>query len=182
MKLKNKLIIETLKKQVEVLEHKLAECQEPTETYDVSVCDAMMKGAMMKDTTIEEVEYEYPLYFESTYDGTIVKFTDINTGVTVKLGTHSLVDIGISTDSWTPHTDAVWKPVAYNEERDLFDKQLVWCWDNETNCRIARFFDAKNDEAFYADGSRHGVEFNNYEAYRGEYPEWAKEAYKTLED
>ena len=166
MKLKTKLIIENLKKQIEVLEYKLAKFQNPTETKPKA-----------------DWEYAYPLYFESTYDGTIVKFTDINTGVTVKLGTHSLVDIGISTDSWTPHTDAVWKTVAHNKERDLFDKQLVWGWDNDdTHRRILRFYNAMDDYVLSYRGKRIMYKVDNYEAYKGEYPEWAKEAYKTLED
>ena len=131
----------------------------------------------------EEPQYKYPLYFESAHDGTIVKFTGFITGVTVKLGTDSLVDIGISTNSWVPHTNEIWTPVAYNKEKDLFDKQLVWAWDDDdTHRRTVRFYDAINDGVFSYCGKRRHFMFSNYEAYEGEYPEWATEAYKTLED
>ena len=66
---------------------------------------------------------------------------------------------------------------------ELKDKQLVWVWDDDTTAgRNIRFYDAKNNCIFRLDGQRHGCEYDNYEPYEGEWPEWAKEAVKILED
>ena len=64
------------------------------------------------------------------------------------------------------------------------DKALVWCWDNHWICGTElRFYDAKNKTTFkISDGDRAGFKFDNYELYKGEYPDWAKEAQKKLED
>ena len=65
----------------------------------------------------------------------------------------------------------------------LRDKQLVWAWDDDTDAgRNIRFYDAKNNCTFCPDGQRNGCEYDNYELYEGEYPEWAKEAVKQLQD
>ena len=67
------------------------------------------------------------------------------------------------------------------EVPELQDKQLVWCWD-DTYVRELRFYDAKNKCPYRVDGQRDGLLFNNYEPYKGDWPEWAIEAQKTLED
>lgn len=69
-------------------------------------------------------------------------------------------------------------------EVKLKDKQLVWAWDNVNFAgRNIRFYDAKYNCAFcIAEGYRNGYHYDNYEPYEGEYPEWAKEAVKLLQD
>ena len=64
------------------------------------------------------------------------------------------------------------------------DKELVWAWDKYSILgRAARFYDAKNNCVFFADdGRRNGTPFQHYAPYEGEWPEWAKEAVKSLED
>ena len=64
------------------------------------------------------------------------------------------------------------------------DKALVWCWeDGEEYGRVLVFYDAKNNKAFCTvNGDRTGDRCSNYELYKGEYPDWAKEAQKKLED
>jgi hypothetical protein len=64
------------------------------------------------------------------------------------------------------------------------DKELVWCWDDDYPfSRYLAFYDAKNNRVFRSgDGSRLGVKFSHYAPYEGEWPEWAKEAVKKLED
>ena len=64
------------------------------------------------------------------------------------------------------------------------DKELVWAWDDW--CFFERyliFYDAKNCCAFYSkDGGRNGCNYDHYAPFEGEYPDWAKEAQKKLED
>ena len=68
------------------------------------------------------------------------------------------------------------------------DKALVWCWND--NCIAARslgFYDAKNNSIFTLYGERDTGKIPldfiyHIELYKGEYPEWAKEALIKLED
>jgi len=64
------------------------------------------------------------------------------------------------------------------------DKELVCCWDDDYPfSRYLVFYDAKNNRVFRSgDGSRLGAKFSHYAPYEGEWPEWAKEAVKKLED
>jgi len=68
----------------------------------------------------------------------------------------------------------VWKPK---------DKELVWAWDDDDDCRRAAiFYDSKNNCAFSYEGERNGHVFDNYAQFEGEYPQWAKEALSKLEE
>lgn len=64
------------------------------------------------------------------------------------------------------------------------DKELVWCWDDDFNFeRDLKFYDKENNTTFsIADGKRSGYPYDHYASYEGEYPDWAKEALKKLED
>ena len=134
----------------------------------------------------KEEEFTYPIYKRYIANhpakGMIVKFTSIeeNGEVVLSTGIYKLGEI----NNWTPPTDTnVWEDVTYDEERGLFDKQLVWVWDNgETHVRTLKFYNAKNRCTFSWRGKRNGIYWDNYEPYEGEYPKWAKEAYRTLED
>ena len=70
-----------------------------------------------------------------------------------------------------------------HEEWTPSDKELVWCWDDDfTTGRILGFYDAVNQCIFTMVGKRDGDEYVRYAPFEGEYPEWAKEAYKKLQD
>ena len=64
------------------------------------------------------------------------------------------------------------------------DKELVWVWDSHYEYgRQLRFYDAEYKTTFnVTSGKRGGSSYENYAPYEGEWPEWAKEAYKKLED
>ena len=64
------------------------------------------------------------------------------------------------------------------------DKELVWCWDDDTEFgRILKFYDAVNCATYNANnGRRNASGFDHYAPFEGEYPEWAKKAIKKLED
>ena len=77
------------------------------------------------------------------------------------------------TSNWT-ELKLPWKPK---------DKELVWAWDDDDDCRRAAiFYDYQNNCSFSYSGERDGHIFDNYAPFEGEYPEWAKEAFNKLED
>ena len=81
--------------------------------------------------------------------------------------------INLIKNNWT-ELELPWKPE---------DKQLVWaCFDEKHCVRMLTFYDDKNDCCFYPDGKRNGNNYYYYAPFEGEYPEWAKEALKRLED
>jgi len=71
-----------------------------------------------------------------------------------------------------------------HEEWEPADKELVWAWDSHKEFgRRLGFYDAKNNKLFnLGSGTRNGYHFSKYAPYEGEWPEWAKEAAKKLED
>lgn len=109
-------------------------------------------------------EYDYPLAFKSKTAGNlIVVFTALTTGIEVS-SENSKVQ-----DDWTPHTEYVWEPIPYNEERGLYDKQPVACWDDRHKySRTVRFYDALNDSTFAHNGERSGYVYHNYKPYYGD--------------
>lgn len=65
------------------------------------------------------------------------------------------------------------------------DKDLVWAWyDGYELARVSEFYDAKNKCLFSSsDGCRNGALLDNYEViHKGQWPEWAHEAFEKLED
>ncbi len=64
------------------------------------------------------------------------------------------------------------------------DKELVWCWNASIPYgKCLRFYDAKNNCTFDTlNGSRDCSGFYHYAPYEGEYPQWAKDAQKKLEE
>ena len=81
--------------------------------------------------------------------------------------------INLITKNWTK-LELPWKPE---------DKELVLASNDDTICmKSLVFYDAKNDCAFSGKGCRDGAEYDHYAPFEGEYPEWAKEALKRLED
>jgi hypothetical protein len=126
---------------------------------------------------------EYPIFKRSKENGYIVKFTGLKKGSVIYIGDSDFCINHLSFD-WIPHTNTdIWEDIAYDEKRKLFDKQLVWCWDEHTKCaRQLKFYDAKNKCVFDSKGYRTSIIYDHYKPWEGEYPDWAKEAYKILED
>ena len=61
------------------------------------------------------------------------------------------------------------------------DKELVWCWfKGFKTIRVLAFYDAKYHRTFDYEGRRFGWPYDYYKRYKGEYPEWAKNALKLL--
>lgn len=81
--------------------------------------------------------------------------------------------VNLITKSWT-ELELPWKPE---------DKEFVLAYDNRDSCtRTLAFYDAVNDCIFTFRGTRNGPEYDHYAPFEGEYPEWAKEALKKLDD
>lgn len=64
------------------------------------------------------------------------------------------------------------------------DKDLVWAWNDECKTvRVVGFYDAINCRLFDLGGSREGAMYDSYEVIpKDQWPDWAHEAYKLLED
>ena len=129
----------------------------------------------------KEEEFTYPIYCKLKDSSLVIKFTGLQTGeVVVNNYPHN---VGYNRYDWINHTDKnEWQQLDVCKETGFFDGQLVWCWDNdETHSRHLRFYDVRNKCAFYDDGNRNGYSYKNYEPFEGNYPDWALEAFQTLE-
>ena len=64
------------------------------------------------------------------------------------------------------------------------DKELVWAWDENFHFgKMLMFYDSKNRRSFNTVlGNRIGYRHDHYAPYEGDWPQWAKEAVKKLED
>ena len=135
----------------------------------------------LKKQSTEKEEITYPIYYKLKKSSLVVKFTGLQSGEVVVNSKH--YNIGDKSTTWTSHTDTdVWQQLDVCEKTGFFDGQLVWCWDNdETHSRHLRFYDVKNKCAFYDDGNRNGYSYKNYKPFEGNYPDWALEAFQTLE-
>ena len=128
----------------------------------------------------EKEEFKYPIYCKSIGSSLVVKFTDLRTGeVVINEERHNVLR---KRNDWIKHTDTKqWQQLEVCKKTGFFDGQLVWCWDkDETHTRHLRFYDVKNECAFYDDGNRNGYGYDNYEPFEGNYPDWALEAFQTL--
>ena len=136
--------------------------------------------ALKKQVTDKE-EIKYPIYCKSKESSLVVKFTGLQSGEVVVKSKH--YNIGETSNEWRAHTDTnIWQQLDVCEKTGFFDGQLIWCWDNdETHSRHLRFYDIINKCAFYDDGNRNGYSYKNYEPFERNYPEWALEAFQTLE-
>ena len=135
----------------------------------------------LKKQNTEKEEITYPIYCKLKDSSLVVKFTDLRTGeVVINEERHNVLR---KRNDWIKHTDnKQWQQLEVCEKTGFFDGQLVWCWDNdETHSRHLRFYDVRNKCAFYDDGNRNGYSYKNYEPFEGNYPDWALEAFQTLE-
>jgi hypothetical protein len=127
-------------------------------------------------------QQQYPIYCLSKIHKKIVKFDSLKNGVVVKQGKGT--DVNYSSNCFIPHTRTdVWQELPICHITGFYDKQLVWCWDNfDTHQRLLRFYDAKNNSVFDYKGNAAPYNFQNYLPYEGNWPQWALDAFITLED
>ena len=63
------------------------------------------------------------------------------------------------------------------------DKALIWFWDNNFKSqRVLGFYDKKYNTAFDVSGIRNGSQYDNYELFEGDEPEWVEKAREMLDD
>ena len=129
----------------------------------------------------EKEEFNYPIFCKLIDSSLVVKFTELTTGEVVM--NNSYYSVGDKGNDWRIHTDTtVWQQLDVCEKTGFFDGQLVWCWENnQTHFKCLRFYDAKNKCTYYSDGKKDGAFYENYAPFEGNYPDWALEAFKTLE-
>ena len=136
---------------------------------------------VLKKQSTEKKEFEYPIYCKLKDSSLVVKFKGLKNGKTVVNNTFN--NVGNKSSIWQNHTDInTWQQLDVCEKTGFFDGQLVWCWDDDdTHSIILRFYEAKHKGTYQFDGTRGGTRFNNYEPFEGNYPDWALEAFQTLE-
>lgn len=145
-----------------------------------------------KDFTIEELSKliedsensKYPIYCRHLPTNKIVKFTDLSVGVVVKSGSdQNKYPIGLESECFIEHTyKDTWKPIPVCSKTGFFRGQLVWAWDNEhTHFRVLAFYDVENSCLFSIYGKKNSLAYDKYLPFEGNWPDWALEAYKTLE-
>ena len=129
----------------------------------------------------KEEEFKYPIYCKLKETSLVIKFTGLQTGeVVVNSYPHN---VGANRYDWINHTDKnEWQQLEVCEKTGFFDGQLVWCWENEfTHSKHLRFYDSKNKCAYDYSGNKGGFSYNNYAPFEENYPDWALEAFQTLE-
>ena len=135
----------------------------------------------LKKQNIEKEKFEYPIYCKLKDSSLVVRFIGLRRGeVTISEERHNVLR---KRSDWIKHTDTKqWQQLDVCEETGFFDGQLVWCWDNDgTHGRHLRFYDVKNKCTYFFNGKSNGGYYDNYEPFEGNYPDWALEAFQTLE-
>lgn len=129
----------------------------------------------------EKEEFEYPIYCKPIDSSLVVKFTGLQSGEVVVNNKH--YNVGYKSITWRSHIDSDgWQQLDVCEKTGFFYGQLVWCWDDDTtHSRVLRFYDSKSKSAYNYSGKRGGFSYDNYEPFEGNYPDWALEAFQTLE-
>ena len=137
----------------------------------------------LKKQSTEKKEFEYPIYCKLKDSSLVVKFKGLKNGKPVV--NNAFNNVGNKSFLWQNHTDTnVWQQLDVCEKTGFFDGQLVWCWDDDyTHVRYLKFYDAKNKCPYIFNGNRYEESdcYDNYEPFEGNYPDWALEAFKTLE-
>ena len=135
----------------------------------------------LKKQNTEEEEIAYPIYCKLKGSSLVVKFTGLQEGKLVVNSKH--IKIEKAFNEWRICTDTnTWQQLDVCKKTGFFDGQLVWCWDNnDTHVKCLKFYDTKNECTYHCDGSIYGSVFDNYEPFEGNYPDWALEAFQTLE-
>ena len=135
----------------------------------------------LKKQNTEKEEINYPIYCKLIGYSLVVEFTELQSGEVVV--NSSPCKVGNKSTNWTKHTDTnCWQQLNVCEKTGFFDGQLVWCWDNNgTHIRSLRFYDVKHKCPYQCGGTKGGYSYDNYEPFEGNYPDWALEAFQTLE-
>ena len=135
----------------------------------------------LKKQNTEEEEIAYPIYYKLKKSSLVVKFTGLQSGEVVVNSKH--YNIGDKSTTYRSHTDTkTWQQLDVCEKTGFFDGQLVWCWDNDdTHHRSLRFYKVKYKCTYQFDGTKDGHDYDNYEPFEGNYPDWALEAFQTLD-
>jgi hypothetical protein len=140
----------------------------------------------LREQCKQQLKFEYPIYMQAINSKQVVKFTDLKAGFVVVRGVfENNCPVGTYMTGYIPHTDVTeWQPIAFDEERGIADKQLVECWDGaHTHARAFRFYDAEHECAYSCQGNQSLISWDNYRPISyADYPDWAIEAEKTLED
>lgn len=132
----------------------------------------------------KEIEALKTRYYLGKKSNQVVKFTDLTTGEIVKQSNIKYPDgVGKISQDYIPYTDTeVWQQLEVCTITGFFDGQLVWCWnESDTHSRVLRFYQVRGTKTFSYNGKIHGAKYKNYEAYEGNYPQWALDAFDTLE-
>ncbi len=135
----------------------------------------------LKNQVTEKEEFKHPIYRKLIHSSLVVRITGLNSGELVV--NDKYYKVGEHIKNWSNfNNNNVWQQLDVCKETGFFDGQLVWCWDNnDTHSRYLRFYDVKNKSTFFYNGTRNGSRFGNCEPFEGNYPDWALEAFKTLE-
>ena len=135
----------------------------------------------LKNQVTEKEEIKYPIYCKVKHSPLVIKFIELQFGEVVVNNKH--YNIGDKSTTWISHIDSgVWQQLDVCEKTGFFDGQLIWCWDNyHTHTRVLKFYDAKNECTYIFNGKNDGYSYENYEPFEGNYPDWALEAFQTLE-
>ena len=135
----------------------------------------------LKNQVTEKEKIKYPIYCKLKDSSLVVKFTGLQSGEVVVNSKH--YNIGDKSTTFRSHTDSdVWQQLNVCEKTGFFDGQLVWCWDDtDTHIRYLKFYDDKNKCTYISSGKHNGYNYKNYEPFEGNYPDWALEAFQTLE-
>ena len=135
----------------------------------------------LKKQNIEKEKFEYPIYCKLKDSSLVVEFKGLRKGKPVVNNTFN--NVGEKAFTWQNHSETnTWQQLDVCEKTGFFDGQLVWCWeDDDTHVRILRFYDVKNKCTYIFNGKKDGCNYDNYAPFEGNYPDWALEAFQTLE-
>ena len=129
----------------------------------------------------EKEEFNYPIYCKLKDSSLVIKFTELQSGEVVV--NSSPRNVGDKSTNWATHTDTnCWQRLDVCEKTGFFDGQLIWCWDiRHSHRKVLLFYDVKNKLTYNSSGKRVGFSYDSYEPFEGNYPNWALEAFQTLE-
>ena len=135
----------------------------------------------LKKQNIEKEKFEYPIYCKLKDSSLVVEFKGLRKGKPVVNNTFN--NVGEKAFTWQNHSETnTWQQLDVCEKTGFFDGQLVWCWeDDDTHSRVLRFYEVKRKGTYKFDGTQDGHAYDNYEPFEGNYPDWALEAFQTLE-
>lgn len=135
----------------------------------------------LKKQSTEKEEVKYPIFCKLKDSSLVVKFKEFKQGKTVVNNTFN--NVGNKYFIWQNNLKTnTWQKLDVCEKTGFFAGQLVWCWDNDdTHVRTLRFYYVKYKCTYQFDGTEDGHDYDNYEPFEGNYPDWALEAFQTLE-